>query len=310
MSSGGVDPVRSRIFEKSAGSLANRTSNGMDEKALGQRLQLARKRAGLTQQELCNQAGLSYSTLAKIERGAIKAPSIFSVAAIADATQTSLNELMGLEASSPTPSSGKKRSKTGVTFVYFDIDGVIVSNIPFHAFTLIAHDHNLHSDVVENAFWRYNDAVCRGDIGLKEFNSIIGQELGISGFDWLKYYFKAAEMTPGILDLLKWVMENYDVGLISNHMPTETEELFKRQIIPELNYKAIVDSCKVGSVKPEAKIYEVARELAGVTAGEILLVDDMRPNITAADRAGWQIQWFDELHPEKSIARVRQALEF
>jgi len=47
---------------------------GEDEKALGQRLQKARQNAGLTQQELCQKAGLSYSTLAKIERGAIKAP--------------------------------------------------------------------------------------------------------------------------------------------------------------------------------------------------------------------------------------------
>jgi transcriptional regulator with XRE-family HTH domain len=49
------------------------------EKALGKRLQEARQKAGLTQQQMCHKAGLSYSTLAKIERGAIKAPSIFTV---------------------------------------------------------------------------------------------------------------------------------------------------------------------------------------------------------------------------------------
>jgi transcriptional regulator with XRE-family HTH domain len=47
----------------------------MDEVGLGKTLQAARQKAGLTQQELCNQAELSYSTLAKIERGAIKSPS-------------------------------------------------------------------------------------------------------------------------------------------------------------------------------------------------------------------------------------------
>ena len=69
----------------------------MDEKALGKRLQLARRRAGLTQQELCQVASLSYSTLAKIERGAIKSPSVFTVASIASATGTDIETLLELD---------------------------------------------------------------------------------------------------------------------------------------------------------------------------------------------------------------------
>ena len=88
----------------------------MDERTLGKRLQLARKRAGLTQQELCQKAGLSYSTLAKIERGAIRSPSVFTVSAIAGATGTPLEDLLGSQSqntNSPAPPA-KKRSKTGV----------------------------------------------------------------------------------------------------------------------------------------------------------------------------------------------------
>jgi transcriptional regulator with XRE-family HTH domain len=75
----------------------------MDEKTLGSRLQLARRRAGLTQQELCQKAGLSYSTLAKIERGAIKSPSVFTVAAIAGATNTSIEDLLNLQRQQTLP---------------------------------------------------------------------------------------------------------------------------------------------------------------------------------------------------------------
>src|SRR5476651_1853846 len=100
----------------------------MDEKTLGSRLQLARKRARLTQQQLCQKAGLSYSTLAKIERGAIRSPSVFTVAAIAGATETPIEDLLDLAARGMKSTAGptKKRSKTGVRFVYFDIDGVII----------------------------------------------------------------------------------------------------------------------------------------------------------------------------------------
>ena len=42
---------------------------GALEVRLGKRVQDFRKKAGFTQQELCHKAKLSYSTLAKIERG-------------------------------------------------------------------------------------------------------------------------------------------------------------------------------------------------------------------------------------------------
>src|ERR1700759_1810256 len=99
----------------------------MDEKPLGQKLPLARKRAGLTQQELCQKAGLSYSTLAKIERGAIRSPSVFTVATIARITNTPLESLLDLPQAVAAPGqNAKKRSKTGITFVYFDVNGTLV----------------------------------------------------------------------------------------------------------------------------------------------------------------------------------------
>jgi transcriptional regulator with XRE-family HTH domain len=118
----------------------------MDEKALGQRLQLARKRAHLTQQELCQKAGLSYSTLAKIERGAIRSPSVFTVANIAVATGASLEELleMGGSAVAPPPVDAKKRSKNGVRFVYFDVNGTLVRFYE-RAFTQISESSNRYS---------------------------------------------------------------------------------------------------------------------------------------------------------------------
>ena len=62
---------------------------------MGKRLQSVRQQAGLTQQALCEKANLSYSTLAKIERGAIKSPSIFTIESIAEALNTTLDYLIG-----------------------------------------------------------------------------------------------------------------------------------------------------------------------------------------------------------------------
>lgn len=284
----------------------------MDEKALGKRLQLARKRAGLTQQELCQKAGLSYSTLAKIERGAIRSPSVFTVASIAGATNTRLEDLLDIAAqgvNSPALAGSKKRSKSGVAFVYMDINGTLIHF--FHkAFTNVARKADVSIDIVETLFWRHHDAVATGQNSIEQFNKTLGQELGLHDFDWHEYYMSNIETMPHIVELVHWIAENYEIGIFSNSFPGFIDEMRHQNIIPDVPYKVVVDSSKVGCIKPDPKIYETAQELAAVEPREILLIDNERPNLTTADRAGWHTVWFDETQPEESIERAKKALEF
>ena len=284
----------------------------MDEQALGKRLQLARKRAGLTQQELCQKAGLSYSTLAKIERGAIRSPSVFTVAHIAAATGTALQELLETvdkSLSSSASTASKKRSKTGVRFVYFDVNGTLVRFYQ-RAFTEAAQDLGVAADVIETLFWRHNEGLCSGRTSLEDFDQEISKELGASVFDWHKYYMENVQAMPGMDELLRWCAQHYEIGILSNNAAGFIDELRRKGLIPDVEFKTIVDSCQVETVKPEPKIYELAQELAAAEVGEILLVDDTRSFLTAADQAGWQVLWFDEDNPEDSIDRIKKYLEF
>jgi HAD superfamily hydrolase (TIGR01509 family) len=283
----------------------------MNEQALARKLSEARKKAGLTQQELCQKAGLSYSTLAKIERGAIKSPSVFTVAAIAAATGVSLEELLDIPSSAKSVpvSSSKKRSLNGVSFVFIDVNGVLIRF--FHrAFSEIAEEAGIGADMVETLFWRHNDAVCRGELSLADFNILFEQELGLSGFDWKKYYMASVDPMPHIEELTSWIAEHYNVGLLTNSMPGFVRELMDSNKIPKLPYSVIIDSSEVGAVKPESAIYEIAQTKAGVEPQEILLIDDGRTNLMAADRLGWHVLWFDDFRPEESLERIRQALAF
>lgn len=278
-----------------------------EEVALGKRLQSVRQGAGLTQQQLCDKTGLSYSTLAKIERGAIKSPSIFTIQSIADVIGVSLDELVGRIVNSSK--NDKKTSKSGIKFVYFDINGCLVRF--FHkAFTSLAKDTGATLDRAEAAFWHYNDDVCRGDMTLSAFNKALAKHLNVDSVDWTPYYLEEIEPIKEMHELLKWAEEHYQIGLMSNIMPGTIDQLIEKGLVPKINYDVIIDSSKVGAIKPEKQIYEIAAKQAGVNPEDILLVDDSRSNVMAGEKMGWHVLWFDDYRPADSAKRVRQVLEF
>jgi len=278
----------------------------MDEVGLGRRLQSARVAAGLTQQSLCQKAQLSYSTLTKIERGAIKSPSIFTIQSIASALGLGLDELMGSPAA---PRSIKGRSKSGVSFVYFDINGCLV-RFYHRAFTRLSEVTGAPADIVETTFWHYNDQVCRGEMDMDTFNRTLARELRINeAVNWLDYYIDAVEPIPVMHELVRWTAQHYRVGLLTNIMPGAVDALKDKGLIPNVPYDVIVDSSAVRSIKPESQIYTLATEKAHCPAAEILLVDDSRVNIMAAEKHDWHVLWFDEYRPDESVERVKNALE-
>jgi FMN phosphatase YigB (HAD superfamily) len=278
----------------------------MDEKGLGQRLQAMRLQAGLTQQALCQQAHLSYSTLTKIERGAIKSPSIFTIQSIADALGIGLDQLMGAPA---RPVVKKQRSKSGTSFVFFDINGCLVRF--FHrAFTRLSAETGAPADIVETIFWHYNDLVCRGELSIEAFNQKLNAELkSTKPIDWTEYYMEAIEPIPVMHEMVRWAAEHYRVGLLTNIMPGFINIMLSKGLLPNVAYDAIVDSAEVKTIKPESKMYEVAIAKAGCSPSEILLVDDSRVNLMAAEKHGWHVLWFDDYRPDESVERIKNALE-
>lgn len=279
----------------------------MDEKTLGQRIQAARKVSGMTQQTLCQKANISYSTLAKIERGAIKSPSIFTIQSLVLALGVSFDELMGIS----SPASEKRpsgESKNGIKFVYFDVNGCLIHFFQ-RAFTSLARDTGAAVDDIERVYWRYNAEVCRGQMSLDDFNAKLAEATGSEGVDWQAYYLDSVEPIPGMGEGVRWAAQNYRVGLLTNIMPEFLPALRARGLLPDVEYDIIIDSSEVGAIKPEKRIFEIAAQRAGAEPSEILLIDDDTPNIMTADRLGWHVISCDEYQPEDTVLRIKEVLE-
>jgi FMN phosphatase YigB (HAD superfamily) len=146
-------------------------------------------------------------------------------------------------------------------------------------------------------------------MSLEDFNEKLSELLEIDDIDWKEYYFNAIEPISDSYDLLVWASNHYKVGLLTNSMPGFLEELIDRNIVPDLKYDAIIDSSKVGHIKPEFEIYQAAEKAAKCDPREILSIDDSRANLMAAEKLGWHVSWFDDYSSQESVSRIRNLLE-
>lgn len=64
------------------------------ENYLGKKIKQLRKKNSLSQDKLARKAGVPYTTLTKIETGVIKKPSVFVVAKIARALDTTVEHFL------------------------------------------------------------------------------------------------------------------------------------------------------------------------------------------------------------------------
>jgi putative hydrolase of the HAD superfamily len=80
--------------------------------------------------------------------------------------------------------------------------------------------------------------------------------------------------------------EGYRLGLLTNSF-IEFRDHIESHIDFSL-FDVVVDSSEVGHRKPEPAIYELTTSMLGVSASEILYLDDFAANIEGAKAAGWR----------------------
>ncbi|HEX9679514.1 MAG TPA: HAD family hydrolase, partial [Candidatus Saccharimonadales bacterium] len=201
-----------------------------------------------------------------------------------------------------------KTVPTAVKFIYCDVNGVMV-RFYHHAFVSLSEETGVPLDKVESTFWHYNDACNRGEITLEGFNKSMAHHLGVKRVDWRRHYMGSVQPIKETHEFLARAETKYKIGLLTNIMPGFLAEMFGLGVLPQLNFSAIVDSTKVGAVKPEDKIYLKAEAMAGCKGQEIFFIDDSRANLTEAERFNWRVFWFDDFDPAESVRRIEQTLE-
>ena len=197
-----------------------------------------------------------------------------------------------------------------IKFVYFDVGGVMLRwKEILH---ILAKRHNKTFAQVHEVFLRYDTLACLGKITSNEAGKNILADLGVKEekeFDFLSFSMQEFIPIKETHRFANKLSKKLPIGLLTNVYPEVFELSVTKGHIPDLAYTAVVQSCKIGLVKPNADIYHHARQKANVAHEEILFVDDYTQNIVAAKRLGWKGVVFDTENPKKSIKEIEEVLE-
>jgi len=107
-----------------------------------------------------------------------------------------------------------------------------------------------------------------------------------------------------IVEFLRSLRPRTYVGLISNSWPDLRDYIARQKFDDAFDHMVI--SGEVGVMKPEARIYQIALEQAGVRPNEAVFVDDVYENIKGCEKVGIKGIHFKD--PESTLKQLKTLL--
>jgi putative hydrolase of the HAD superfamily len=157
-------------------------------------------------------------------------------------------------------------------------------------------------EIVERDYWRIRSAEISEMAGLPVMTT---KELMAYTFDYHDHEIIRPQMVALVEEARARGMQ---VGLLTNDM----SDFQTREWIDGLDFLKLVDPIVDGSVtgvlKPNRRAYEMALEALGVSAGDVVFVDDQPFNVDGAREVGIPSVWFDVTDVDGSFAAIRNAL--
>lgn len=158
----------------------------------------------------------------------------------------------------------------------------------------------------------YEKDVCRGFKDIDTIIPFLEKEFSLvfpNGYSIFTDFVNRFALNESIIPVVTAVDKKMPVGLLTNMYPRMLDEINKRHLIPEFNWEFIVDSSVVHAMKPDKEIYEIAQKRIGVSADQILFIDNSKKNIDGARAAGWQAYWYDPADCEKSSKLLEEYMQ-
>jgi putative hydrolase of the HAD superfamily len=203
--------------------------------------------------------------------------------------------------------------------VVCDFGGVLTTPL-FEAFAAIQEDFGISAEELTAAMKALTERdgqnplfpLERGEVSEAEFlthlggmlEEQLGRETHVHRFRVA--LFEGLDPNPPMIELMRELRASgLRMAMLTNNV-REWEPLWRSMLPVDEIFEEVVDSGFVGHRKPEPRIYEITVERIGVPFERCLFVDDLEPNIEAAEALGMRAVHFRD--NEQAIPAIRAAL--
>ncbi|MBU0569341.1 HAD-IA family hydrolase [Patescibacteria group bacterium] len=196
-----------------------------------------------------------------------------------------------------------------IKFVYFDVGGVMLKfNEGIEKLSKI---FEVEYGACYDAWRQLDDSVCLGKLKPQDMWLLLKKRFGYLGedIDFIEFWVSNFEKIPATYDLLYELSDRIPMGLLTNIYSGTFEVAKNHGYIPNIKYQSIVMSCENSVVKPDGRIYEIAKKKSQVEHHEILFIDDLEEYIDPAKKLGWSTVLFETNAPNKSIKEIKRLLK-
>lgn len=202
-----------------------------------------------------------------------------------------------------------------ISFIYFDLGGVVVDDLTgvgkWQQFTDSIGVKPGDRPKVREVWSRYREELCTTR-DVHTLIPILNKELDLKLEDEYPLQQVLLDLfytNQAIWPVLKKAQQNLPIGLLTNMYPGMYKSILEKNIMPDIEWKVIVDSSIEGIAKPDPRLFQIAEDRANVPKSEILFVDNEPINIEGAKAFGWQTFAYDSTSHTSSVKALQDYLE-
>ncbi|HEC66743.1 MAG TPA: HAD family hydrolase [bacterium] len=207
------------------------------------------------------------------------------------------------------------KSNNSIKFVYFDIGGVVIRDFSkTNKWDEMLTDLGIDDSVREKFDRLFDDFEPKLNEGeaVDSFVALAKEKLSVKfpeEYSMLIDFVDRFELNESIYPVIKQAQQKYRTGLLTNMYPDLLDAIYKKGLMPDIDWEITIDSSLIGMSKPNLEIYEYAQEKVGVKPGDILFIENSSKNIEGAKEAGWQTLQYDPSNAEGSNEKLRKILD-
>lgn len=212
------------------------------------------------------------------------------------------------------PESANQEAAAVIKFVYFDLGNVLVHFTVERMLRQVGAAAGVDAECIREVVYRgglQTELEC-GRITSREFYDRFCLETGTRA-DYETLELAASDifdLNVSILPILTGLSQaGGPMGILSNTCAMHWEHCRRRFSILQSLFGTFALSYLIGTMKPDAAIFQAAAELAGCRPAEILYFDDMPQHVEGARTAGFDAVQFTSAPQLRAELRRRELPE-